>query len=211
MSKNKLVRFRELPTFKNVVLEPEQFKGKWSHEYFKNDNPVTLELGCGKGEYTLELAQRVPDRNYIGIDLKGARLWVAAKKGLYLELGNAVFIRMHIEKINDIFDTDEVDEIWLPFPDPYPKKPNKRLISPRYLSYYREFLKSNGKIHFKTDDTRYYFASLRVLESEKCTIHNKTDDLYQGENTNELTKIKTTFELKHLALDKKIKYICFSV
>jgi len=211
MSKNKLVRFKELPTFKNVVLEPEQCKGKWGAEYFNNNHPITLELGCGKGEYTLELAQRFPERNYVGIDLKAARLWVGAKKGLSKQLDNAAFVQRHIEKINDIFDAGEVDEIWLPFPDPYPKKPNKRLISPRFLGYYREFLQHNGKLHFKTDDTDYYRASLKVLEAEKCTIYEKSDDIYRGNNTNELTRIQTTFEIKHLALDKKIKYICFGL
>jgi len=211
MSKNKLARFRELPSFENVVNNPAEYKGRWKHDFFKNDNPITLELGCGKGEYSLELAQRLPKQNFIGLDLKGARLWVAAIKGIALNLKNVAFVRMHIEKINEIFDINEVDEIWLPFPDPYPQKPNKRLVSPRYLGYYRGFLNENASIHFKTDDTNYYVASLRVLKAENCTIYKKSDDLYQAKKINELTKIKTSFELKHLALDKKIKYICFGL
>lgn len=208
---NKQQRFRQLTTFDNVINAPQEYRGKWSNTCFGNGNPITLELGCGKGEYTLELAQLYPQRNFIGIDLKGARLWVAARKALALQLLNVKFIRMHIELINDIFAAGEIHEIWLPFPDPFPKKPNKRLISPRYLDYYRHILYDNAVIHFKTDDDQLFHNSLKILKDEKCTIHKVNADIYNEPDISDVVKIKTTFEMKHLASEKKIKYICFSL
>jgi tRNA (guanine-N7-)-methyltransferase len=211
MRKNKLERFRQLATFDNVIKNPQDYRGAWSRMCFGNDYPITLELGCGKGEYTLELAQQFPGRNFIGIDLKGARLWVAAKKALALNLVNVRFVRQHIELIKESFAPGEIQMIWLPFPDPYPKKPNKRLISPRYLGYYREIVRADAVIHFKTDDDAFYQAALCTLQEEKCTIHQAITDIYNEPTAGELVKIKTTFELKHLASEKKIKYICFNL
>ncbi|HPG39888.1 MAG TPA: tRNA (guanosine(46)-N7)-methyltransferase TrmB [bacterium] len=208
---NKQERFRQLATFANVVKNPQELHGVWKQDCFANEHPITLELGCGKGEYTLELAQRNPERNYIGIDLKGARLWVAARRALALGLTNVRFIRMNIEVINTVFTAGEVDEIWIPFPDPFSKKPNRRLISPRYLGYYRDIVHTSAIIHFKTDDDGLFHNSLQTLEEEKCPIHQVIADIYKEPETSEILKIKTTFELKHLASEKKIKYISFSL
>jgi len=208
---NKLERFRQLATFTNVVKNPQELCGVWKRDCFANDYPIILELGCGKGEYTLQLAQRYPERNYIGIDLKGARLWVAARHALALGLTNVRFVRMNIEVINTVFNVGEIDEIWIPFPDPFSKKPNRRLISPRYLGYYRDILQTNAIIHFKTDDDGLFHNTLQTLAEEKCTIHQAITDIYKEPETDDDLKIKTTFEMKHLASEKKIKYISFSL
>src|SRR5690606_8800024 len=151
MGQKKLVRFAEIKTFPNVLQFPEKMKGNWS-KHFKNDNPVTLELACGKGEYAIGLATMFPQKNFIGIDIKGNRLWVGAKKALQFALNNVAFLRIQIDKISDYFDKNEVDEIWITFPDPQLRysKMKKRLTHPQFLRSYQQILKPGGKINLKT-------------------------------------------------------------
>jgi tRNA (guanine-N7-)-methyltransferase len=188
VGKNKLVRWTELGAFDKVI-QPEigdvfakdhPVKGRWNKEIFKNENPVILELGCGKGEYTTGLATRFPDNNYIGIDIKGARMWRGAKTAIDQNLHNVAFLRTRIEFINSFFSTNEVEEIWIIFPDPHPggRNSNKRLTSPWYLNTYRIFLKNNGLIHLKTDNTELYKYTKTVVENNNLEMIFSTNDLY---------------------------------
>jgi len=219
MSKGKLERFAELKTFRNVFEYPDYppdkpffLKGKWRSGYFKNDNLITLELACGKGEYTVALAKKYPDRNFIGIDIKGARIWKGAKMTLEEGLKNVAFLRIFIDQLHNYFDKEEIDQIWITFPDPYPKKSkkNKRLTSSKFLNLYRNILKKGGQIHLKTDSELLYQFSLETIKAEKCKVEESTEDLYNSSLTNEILTIKTYFELKHLEEGKAIKYLCFS-
>lgn len=213
MRVKKLQRFAELATFPNAFQNPIGMKGKWGASYFRNPNPITLELACGKGEYTIALAQRFPERNFIGIDIKGARLWRGAKTALELNLTNAAFLRMPIERTAEFFAEDEVAEIWIPFPDPYPRqsKTKKRLTSPRFLNLYRSILREGGMIHLKTDDGNLFDYTLQMLKAEQCPVLAKIEDLYRAPVENGLLTIKTTYELRHLAVGRTIKYLCFSL
>ena len=188
MGKNKLARWTELGSF-DKVYQPKisdistgdhQVKGKWKKEIFKNDNPVILELGCGKGEYSVGLAGRFPGNNYIGVDIKGARMWRGAKTADEKKLPNIGFIRTRIEFINSFFTTDEIDEIWITFPDPHsgPKNSNKRLTSPSFLNIYRQFLKNNGIVHLKTDNTELYNYTKNTVTGNELEILFATNDLY---------------------------------
>ena len=188
MGKNKLARWTELGAFDNVI-QPEirdvsakdhPVKGRWNTEMFKNKNPVILELGCGKGEYTTGLAARFTDNNYVGIDIKGARMWRGAKTANQQNLFNVAFLRTRIEFINSFFAADEVDEIWITFPDPHPggRKSNKRLTSPWFLNTFRLFLKNNGLIHLKTDNTELYNYTKTVVSHNNLEMIFATNDLY---------------------------------
>lgn len=213
MTKRKLERFAEIKTFANVLEFPSpEMKGRLHQVFFKNSNPISLELACGKGEYTLELARRFPDRNFIGIDLKGARLWRGAKTALAENLSNAAFIRMPIERIEDVFEEKQIEEIWLPFPDPFPKKSKekKRLTSPKFLAIYKKLMKESGRVHFKTDDDPFFEYTLETLKANNCTIHRMIPDVYAEEVDDDLIVVQTTYEQKHIAAGKTIKYICFS-
>ena len=171
MTKRKLERFTEMAHFRNV-LQPgfdevfgrkHPIMGKWHDTFFGNDNPIVIELGCGKGEYTVGLAKKFPEKNFIGIDIKGSRMWRGAKSAIEENLKNTGFLRTRIEFINSFFDKDEVDEIWLTFPDPQPKKSNKRLSSCRFLNMYSNFLKQEGYIHLKTDSELLYSYTLNKI------------------------------------------------
>lgn len=183
----------------------------WNEKVFHNDHPIVLEVGCGKGEYALTLAQRFPEKNFIGIDLKGARLFIAAQNALELQIENVVFIRMHAEKIADVFAQDEVGEIWITFPDPYPKKVRKRLTSEKYIQLYRQILSRNAAVHLKTDDEKLFEFTLSTLQQENCAIQEVIHDLYDQAQRDELLSIQTTFEKRHLRDGRKIKYIRFTV
>ncbi len=220
MAKRKLKKFSELTTFANVielteyVLDtPYHLQGNWKSEYFKNDNPIVLELACGKGDYTVGLAAKWRDKNYIGIDIKGDRLWKGAKFALEQSLHNVVFLRTLIEETGMIFGKDEIDEIWITFPDPFPKKgkAKKRLTSPRFLNLYRQYLAKNGTIHLKTDEDNLYQYSLETFQEEKCNIHTFSDDIYGDQLNDERLFIKTFYEKQFLEEGKKIKYIRFSL
>lgn len=216
MGHHKLQRFAENLTFPNLFqvgfeqLEKEGFalRGKWK-EHFCNDNPITLELGCGKGDYTIALARIHPERNYIGVDIKGARLWRGAKTAVEEQMGNVAFIRTRIELIDRFFAEGEVSEIWITFCDPQLKKPNKRLTSPRFLATYRRFLAQGSVLHLKTDSQELYDYTLNeVLPNEDCRVLTCTDDLYKTEEGFEEAKLTQTFyERMFLAQGMPITYI----
>jgi len=219
VGKNKLVKFKELKTFKNVIQAPfslighDDFhlKGIWSKFYFENGNPVTLEVGCGKGEYTLALAENNADRNYIGIDIKGARLWRGAKTALEKNIRNVAFIRTNIEIIDQFFGPEEVEEIWLTFPDPQMKKVRKRLTSTNFLKKYRHILKENGIIHLKTDSLFQYNYTKSVAHLNGFEIYADTDNLYNSEYLNEILQIRTFYEKQWLERGIPIKYLAFKL
>lgn len=212
-AKKKRQRFAEIKTFRNTFELRTDLKGRWNLDVFKNSNPITLELGCGRGEYSLALASQFPDRNFIGVDIKGARLWRGAKTALEAGLKNVAFLRIFIDHIPDFFASDEVSEIWITFPDPYPKskRMNKRLTSSPFLARYRAILKKNGLIHLKTDNEALYEFTLKILEQEKATILHFVEDVYALSEVPEILGIRTTYECKHLEKGLKIKYICFSL
>lgn len=221
MGKNKLERFAEMATFENVVqpsLDEIQnkdyhLKGKWSSGFFKNDKPIVLELGCGKGEYTLGLARRYPDKNFLGIDIKGARIWGGAKEALKENLTNVGFLRTRIEHINSFFTKDEISEIWITFPDPQEKRirAKKRLTSSRFLPNYRKFLKAGGIIHLKTDNSILYNYTHNLAVLNNFNILLDTADLYNSGQTDDILAIKTFYESQYLALGVPIKYIKFVI
>ena len=216
MGKNKLARWAEMKSFNNVI-EPKTeevysidhyLKGNWNKTIFKNDHPVILELGCGKGEYTVGLATRFPLNNYIGIDIKGARLWRGSKTAHENNISNTAFLRTRIEFINSFFREDEVDEIWITFPDPHPKRrsSSRRLTSPNFLNSYRPFLKDGGVVHLKTDNKDLYDYTCEVASRNDLEIIISTDDLYSGLIRNDILSIRTHYE--KIFLDKGIK-ICY--
>ncbi len=219
MTKRKLERFEEMKGFSNV-LQPAfdevchkdfRLKGRWNRDFFGNNNPIILELGCGKGEYTIELAKRFKDINYIGIDIKGARIWKGAKKALTETLNNAAFLRTRIELINSFFNTNEIDEIWITFPDPQPKNKKKRLTSSRFLNSYKKFLKQNGFIHLKTDNESLYNYTMKMLNHNKLEIDYFTENLYDSFNEDEILSVKTYYETKYLEQDLRIYYLKFKL
>lgn len=219
MGKNKLARWTELGTFNNVF-QPEidtiagtdhPVKGKWKNKVFKNNNPVILELGCGKGEYTVGLATRFPQNNYVGIDIKGARMWRGAKTASDKNLHNAAFLRTRIEFINSFFTGDEVSEIWITFPDPHPgrRNANKRLTSPWFLNHYRMFVKDKGLIHLKTDNEELYSYSKKVALHNNLKLVDHTDDLYATKIPGDILSIQTHYEKIFLGDGIKICYLSF--
>lgn len=219
MGKHKLARFTELGTFNNVI-QPEPgaeigkdhpVKGKWKKEIFRNENPIILELGCGKGEYTIGLSSRFPHNNYIGVDIKGARMWRGAKNASENNLHNTAFLRTRIEFINSFFAEDEVDEIWLTFPDPHPVKrnSNKRLTCPWFLNTYRSFLKSNGIVHLKTDNSDLYNYTWSLAKRNNLDILIATSDLYAEDTADEILSIRTHYENMFLKEGLKINYLSF--
>jgi tRNA (guanine-N7-)-methyltransferase len=229
MSKrNKLQKFAELLTFPNVYENfnpkqpglvgengiPVELKGKWAEQHFGNTKPITLELACGKGDYTLGLARSYPDRNFIGVDIKGARIWKGAGIALKEELNNVAFLRTRIEQIALFFEPDEVAEIWITFPDPFlnEKKAKRRLSSPRFIKEYRKILQKGGLVHLKTDDPTLYEYSLETIQEDtENTILYHNNDIYAGELFIPELEIKTFYEKMHLSVGKKIKYIQFKI
>jgi len=219
MTKKKLQRFAETETFTNVI-QPAfrdvfgidfHLKGNWNRTEFKNDNPIVLELGCGKGEYTIELARRYPDKNFIGIDIKGSRIWKGAKTAISENLKNVRFLRTRIELINSFFDTDEISEIWITFPDPQLKKKRKRLTASRFLSRYSRFLINNGMVHLKTDNNVLYQYTLELAKLNHFVIRIHTSDLYHSAITDDILEIKTFYERGFLEQGMNINYLCFSL
>lgn len=220
MGKNKLQRFAEVERFENV-LQLTDFQdegtpkpaGEWKSGIFKNDAPVILELACGKGEYTLELARRNPECNFVGVDIKGARIWKGAKKALKEDLDNIRFLRIYIDHLHEYFAPEEVDEIWITFPDPFLKysKRNKRLSSPKFLNIYRQVVKKGGPIHFKTDSDTLFAYTCNMLERQNCTVLDREDDVYTNRPDDELLTIQTYFEKKHLIRNRTIKYLQFAL
>lgn len=214
MGKDKLRKFAEIGTFANVLQldAGKQMKGQWASKHFGNDRPVVLELACGKGEYTVNLAKLFPERNFIGIDYKGNRIWRGAKTALEGEIKNAAFLRMQIENIVDYFDQGEVAEIWITFPDPQPQKSRekKRLTHPSFLAKYQQILKPDGVMHLKTDNDGLFAYTRDTLERLGATIRQQTEDLYSSPLLNEVLSIQTYYERKYLEMAKSINYIMWS-
>ena len=228
MGKGKLEKFAEMETFSNVFqcpysvveVEPFALKGRWREDYFHNDNPIVVELGCGKGEYTVGLARCFPDVNFIGVDIKGARMWTGAKQALEEQLTNVAFLRTNIEAIDRFFGHDEVCEIWLTFSDPQMKSPRKRLSSTYFLERYRRFLVDGGVVHLKTDSNFLYTYTSLLVGRNDLPVEAATTDLYadagildrsEGE-TESLAKaasIQTYYEGMWIARGLNIKYIKF--
>ena len=217
MGKNKLSKFADMKTYSNVfqytfgTLQTGGFplKGKWSTDYFKNDNPIVLELGCGKGEYTVGLARLFPDKNFIGIDIKGARMWTGATEALNENLTNAAFLRTHIELIHHFFAENEVSEIWITFPDPQMRKTNKRLTSTRFMKEYGRVLKPDGIVHLKTDSPFLYTYTNAMTKENSLDILFNTGDLYNSGLQDDILQIQTFYEQQWRARGLSIKYIKF--
>ena len=226
MGKGKLAKFADMETYENVfqypfsVIEnvPFEMKGHWHEQYFKNQNPIVLELGCGKGEYTVELAKLYPNMNFIGVDIKGARMWTGATQALQEGLKNVAFLRTNIEIIERFFAEDEVQEIWLTFSDPQMKNPRKRLTSTYFMNRYRKFLIDGGTIHLKTDSNFLFTYTKYMVERNQLPVAVSTEDLYSrnveggmlNENSNipaELLTIQTYYESMWIARGLNIKYI----
>jgi len=214
VGKDKLRRFAEISTFSNVVQldAGKPFKGKWASEFFKNENPVVLELACGKGEYTVNLGRLFPQKNFIGIDYKGNRIWRGAKTALEDGVNNVGFLRIQIETILDYFGEGEIDEIWITFPDPQPQisREKKRLSSPRFLEKYKQILRPEGPINLKTDNDDLHAYTAEKIGELGLKLHVKTEDLYNSEFADEVLSIKTYYEKKYLQDNKNINYLKFS-
>jgi len=212
MAQKKLFRFGEIKKFKNVLEYPNDIKNKWS-ELFGNKNPIVLELACGRGEYTIGLSKLFPEKNFIGVDVKGNRMYLGAKTALDQNLKNAAFLRTQIEMIDNYFGESEVDEIWITFPDPQLRlsKAKKRLTHPRFLRLYHKFLKPNGKINLKTDSPDLYNFTLDVINIYGFTIIENRDNLYSDLNINDSLKIKTHYEKMDIARSERTHFLSFSL
>lgn len=217
MGKNKLKKFADMETIDFVFqypfarLQQEGFdlRGKWHSDFFGNSNPIVLELGCGKGEYTVGLARRFPDKNFIGIDIKGARMWTGASQAREAAMSNVAFVRTSIELIRSFFAPGEVAEIWITFPDPQMKKVRKRLTSTRFMELYRGVLADGGLIHLKTDSPFLYRYTSLMTALNGLPVECQTDDLYQSGLADDILDIKTHYERQWLARGLSIKYIKF--
>lgn len=216
MAKNKLAKFADMATYHNVFqygfeeLKNEGFplKGKWN-TFFKNDNPIVLELGCGKGEYTIGLANKYPNKNFIGIDIKGSRMWTGATEAIEKGFTNVAFIRTHIEQIIYFFAPEEVSEIWITFPDPQMKKTSKRLTSTRFMNEYSKIMKGDGIVHLKTDSNFMYTYTTAMIEDNNLEVLFNTNDLYNSNIENDILQIQTFYEQQWRARGIDIKYIKF--
>jgi tRNA (guanine-N7-)-methyltransferase len=217
---SKQEKFAEFDSFKNCFTLPFDhlaqgfsLKGKWRAEYFKNDNPLVLELGCGKGEYTVGLAENNPGRNYVGVDIKGNRIWTGASQAIEKQLDNVGFLRTRIDFIDHCFDQNEVDEIWITFPDPQPQstRARKRLTHNLFTDRYKTFLRKGGLVHLKTDSTSFYEYTLEVIAENNFPLIWHTNDLYKNcpADRQELIRIKTYYEKLFTGRGEDIKYICF--
>ena len=221
MSKGKLAKFADMETYENVfqypfsVIErvPFEMRGRWREDYFHNDNPIVLELGCGKGEYAVELAKLYPNMNFIGVDIKGARMWTGATQALAEGLTNVAFLRTNIEIIDRFFSNDEVQEIWLTFSDPQMKNPRKRLTSTYFMERYRHFLTDGGLIHLKTDSNFLFTYTTYMVEKNHLPVVFRTEDLYHAEGidaeTRNILNIQTYYEAMWIARGLNIRYMKF--
>lgn len=217
MGKNKLQKFADMANYPHVfeypysVAEniPFEMKGKWNCDFFGNNNPIVLELGCGRGEYTVGLGQMFPDKNFIGIDIKGARMWSGATDSLQAGMKNVAFLRTNIEIIDRFFSENEVSEIWLTFSDPQMKKATKRLTSTHFMERYRKFLVDNGIIHVKTDSAFMYSYTKYMIEENNLPVEFITEDLYHSDLVDDILGIKTYYEQQWLARGLNIKYLKF--
>jgi tRNA (guanine-N7-)-methyltransferase len=228
-SKNKLKRFADILSFTNVYecyevsvpqlvvgtdMAPVDMKGKWNSNHFKNNQPITLELACGGGEYTVALARKYPERNFIGVDLKGNRIWKGAQIALTEGLTNVAFARTHIEILDHFFAPDEIDEIWITFPDPFPRpgQENRRLTCPHFNEKYRKVLKKGGIVHLKHDNLEFFNYSHRTVQRDPlCTELYFNTDIYASELLFQELAIRTYYETLHLSKGRTIKYLRYLV
>ena len=221
MGKDKLRKFAEnltfecfvQPAFEEMFRTDHPLKGNWRRDFFKNDNPIVLELGCGKGEYTVALAERNPDKNFIGVDIKGARIWRGAKTATERKMGNVGFLRARIEFITSLFAEGEVDEIWITFPDPQlrTKRAKKRLTAPIFLEYYSKLLAKDGWINLKTDSQHLHLYTRAVAEHNNLPIEVCDNDIYGHGIADEVLSIKTAYETRFLGEGLPITYLRFSL
>jgi len=219
MGKGKLAKFADLATYPHVfeypysVVDdvPFELKGKWGESFFKNDHPIVLELGCGRGEYTVGLGRLFPEKNFIGVDIKGARMWTGATESLREGMKNVAFLRTNIEIIDRFFGENEVSEIWLTFSDPQMKKPTKRLTSTWFLERYRKFMKDGGIVHLKSDSLFLYTYTKCLIECNALPVLAMTDDLYHSGQADEILGIRTYYEQQWLDRGLNIKYIKFAL
>lgn len=232
MSKNKLQKFAALETFPNTFQNFEinslnwekaklfnlkkevKLNGKWKSDYFKNENPIILELACGRGEYTMAMSERFPNKNFIGVDIKGNRIWAGAKKAVEVNRTNVAFIRTRIELIDCFFDANEVSEIWITFADPFiaERRRRKRLTYTRFLELYQKIMVPNGPIHLKTDSDLLYEFTLEMIEENNCLLQQNIPNVYKSEEADALlTEVQTTYEKMHLEDNRIIKYLRFSL
>jgi tRNA (guanine-N7-)-methyltransferase len=217
VGKNKLRKFEEMNLYPHVfqypfsVLQEKKFegKGKWNELFFKNNRPIVIELGCGKGEYTVGLAKLYPEKNFIGIDIKGARMWSGAQQSFLDNMKNVAFLRTHIELITHFFAPGEVSEIWITFPDPQMAKVNKRMTSTRFMQLYSRILTENGLIHLKTDSSFMYTYTSEMIKANRFPVLVETNDLYNSDRTDEILSIQTFYEQQWLSRGLSIKYIRF--
>jgi tRNA (guanine-N7-)-methyltransferase len=226
--KNKLRKFADILSFPNVYEnffdgtsqligvngQHVDLRGDWNKRHFDQDKPITLELACGRGEYCIALAEQMPERHFIGLDVKGARIWLGASRALEKGLANVVFLRTRIEMIADFFHPAEVDELWITFPDPFLRdsKENRRLTSPYFLNLYRKILKPGGLVHLKTDSPELYEFTLKIIaRDEQCNLLVSQDDIYSEPLIMPELETKTYYEHMHLLDGRKIKYIRFTI
>lgn len=215
--RNKLERFGDNAVAFNIIEKGKDtftnIKGNWKKEQFKNENPIVLEMGCGKGAYTLGLAKQYPNKNLIGIDIKGSRIWHGSQEATQENLSNVAFLRTQILYIEEFFEKNEIDEIWITFPDPRMKERDerKRLISPRFLAFYKTFLKDNGIVHLKTDDQPLYEYADNLVKEMGLEVLASTNDLYNSEFLEMTHGIQTPYEKRFLAEEKKITYLKFKL
>jgi len=219
VSKGKLAKFAEMKTFSNVLQPPFEevfqndfrLKAKWNSEFFRTSKPITLELGCGKGEYSVGLAKLYPNRNFLGIDIKGSRIWKGARQATDEKIENVGFLRTRIDFIESFFSKNEVHEIWITFPDPQPKKPLKRLTSSLFLNRYRNFIEKDGWVNLKTDSKELFDYTSALANYNNLKIEVLTSDLYASSYDSEILSIKTFYENIWLNEGKKINYIRFNI
>lgn len=217
MGKNKLQKFADMAGYPHVFEYPYsvaddipfEMKGKWNEIFFKNNHPIVLELGCGRGEYTVGLGRMFPDKNFIGVDIKGSRMWTGATQTMEESLGNVAFLRTNIEIIDRFFGRDEVSEIWLTFSDPQMKKATKRLTSTYFMNRYRRFLVNNGIIHLKTDSNFMFTYTRYMVEENRMPVEFVTEDLYHSGLTDDILGIRTYYEQQWLDRGLTIKYLKF--
>ena len=219
MGKGKLKKFADMAQYDNVIEHPFSviddvafpLRGNWKHEFFKNDNPIVLELGCGRGEYTVALARRFPEKNFIGVDIKGARMWTGATEAKNEGLTNVGFLRTNIEIIDRLFAQSEVSEIWLTFPDPQMKKYTKRLTSSLFLARYRNILSPDAIVHLKTDSNFMFTYTKYVTEVNNLPVVECIDDVHGQDEVSDVLQIRTYYESQWLSRGITIKYIAFNL
>lgn len=211
MGRTKLKKFIELKSFPNVFDQEQEMISGNLKKYFANENSYTLEVGCGEGDYTVNLAKQFSDKNFIGIDIKQARLYVGAKKALENNINNAAFISARVEKLTDVFKENEVEEIYIPFPEPHVRRRSipRRLVSPEMLNVYKNILRSDGRIHFKTDDKDLFEYSLEVISKAGLTIIKQNPDVHSQENLTLAETITTRYERYYKREGRNIHYVCF--